>query len=197
MGNIRGYIRVSTEKQSDNNSFAVQEKTINDKYSNAKIYSEAFTATKQGVRPVFEGLLEELIDGDTLVIAKMDRFARTVREGLEVVDTLLKRGVVIDILNLGKLDNTPMGRLLFTVLLAFAEFEASQIKERCMLGKEKARENPDFRDGRPPKFSKKQIEHALGLLDDGNSYKKVSELTGISVSTLTRARRNRKVTIVS
>ena len=59
-----------------------------------------------------------------------------------------------------------------------------------MEGKAIAKQNPDFREGRPKKYSRKQIEHALELLDS-NSYKQVEDLTGISKSTLIRAKKKR------
>ena len=125
----------------------------------------------------------------------MDRFARTVREGLEVIENLLARGVLGDIMNMGLLDNAGTGKLLLTVMLAISEFEASQISERCRLGEEMAKaNNPNYREGRPPKFTKQQIEHAMGLLEEGNLYRKVSDMMGISVSTLTRAKRLRNLT---
>lgn len=68
---------------------------------------------------------------------------------------------------------------------AFAEFERYMIVERTQEGKAIAKKNGDFREGRPNKFSKKQLEHALKLLET-NSYKQVEDLTGISKSTLIR-----------
>ena len=97
-------------------------------------------------------------------------------------------GVAIHILNMGLLDDTPMGRLIATMLLAFAEFERAQIIERTQNGKQAAREKPGFRDGRPLKYGREQIAHALFLLET-HSYKQVEKMTGISRSTLQRARR--------
>ena len=67
------------------------------------------------------------------------------------------------------------------VFFAFAEFERDMIVERTMEGKAIAKQNPDFREGRPKKYSRKQIEHALELLES-NSYKQVEDMTGISKS---------------
>ena len=106
------------------------------------------------------------------------------------MDLLRDKGVAVHILNMGLLDNSPMGRLVATMLLAFAEFERDMIVERTMEGKAIAKQNPDFREGRPKKYSRKQIEHALELLDN-NSYKQVEDLTGISKSTLIRAKKKR------
>lgn len=73
-----------------------------------------------------------------------------------------------------------------------AEFERDMIVERTQEGKAIAKQNPDFREGRPKKYKRAQIEHALELLDS-NSYSQVEQLTGISKSTLIRAKRKNKI----
>ncbi|MCP1322055.1 recombinase family protein, partial [Bacillus sp. S0628] len=77
---------------------------------------------------------------------------------------------------------------VFNIMSAFAEFERDMIVERTQEGKSIAKLRPDFRDGRPNKYTKKQIKHALELLET-NSYKQVEQLTGISKSTLIRAKK--------
>ena len=74
-------------------------------------------------------------------------------------------------------------------MLAFAEYERGMIVERTQSAKQVLRQNPDFRDGRPRKFSDEQIHLALDLLESGRSYGQVQKMTGISKSTLIRARR--------
>ncbi|KAA0940641.1 recombinase family protein, partial [Sporosarcina sp. ANT_H38] len=81
-----------------------------------------------------------------------------------------------------------MGRLILRMLSAIAEFDRDMIVERLAEGKAIAKQNPDFREGRPKKFTKKQVTHALQLLKT-NSYTQVEEITGISKSTLIRAKR--------
>ncbi|MBF4695086.1 recombinase family protein [Fusibacter ferrireducens] len=189
---VYGYIRVSTDKQSDNNSFPVQESAILEKYPDARIFSEAYTATNKGTRKVFKEVIEMLHESDTLVVAKMDRFARSVKAGVSTVEELLEKGVTVDILNIGRLDNTPTGKLMYTTLLAYAEFEASLIAERTKAGRDRVRaDNPDMKWGRPNKYTSEQISHALSLLSSGLSYSLVAKKTGISISTLTRAKRKR------
>ena len=89
---------------------------------------------------------------------------------------------------MGVLDNTPTGKLIRTILLAFAEFERDMIVERTQEGKAIAKEKPNFKEGRPQKFDSMQIENALNLLDK-YSYSQVAKLTGISKSTLIRSKR--------
>jgi DNA invertase Pin-like site-specific DNA recombinase len=177
-----GYARVSTVTQDLESQLQALEKEGCD-----KIYSEKFTGTKAD-RPQFQALLALLKEGDTLLVTKLDRFARSTSDAIETIKELFKRGVRVHILNMGIVENTPTGKLIFTILSGFAEFERDMIVERTQEGKSIAKQRDDFREGRPNKFTKKQIEHALKLLEN-NSYKQVEDLTGISKSTLIRAKR--------
>ena len=139
-------------------------------------------------RPKFLNLLEVLQEGDTLVVCKLDRFARTAIEGVQVVRELFERGVRVHILNMGLVENTLTGNLILTVMLAFAEYERGMIVERTQTGKAVARQDPNFRDGRPKKFTPEQISLALSLLEQGKTYRQITTMTGISKSTLIRAK---------
>ena len=184
-----GYARVSTKGQAkDGNSLEAQEKALRESGAN-EIYVDAFTGTKTD-RPEFDKLMNKIQKGDTLIVTKLDRFARSMSQGSELVSDLIERGIKVYILNIGVMDNTPSSKLIRNVFFAFAEFERDMIVERTMEGKAIAKQNPDFREGRPKKYSRKQIEHALELLDN-NSYKQVEDLTGISKSTLIRAKKKR------
>lgn len=186
-----GYIRVSTKGQLDNNSFFQQEKEILERYPDAYIYKEQFTGSSMD-RPVFNNLLSTLKKDDTLIVTKLDRFCRTTKEGLELIEKLSKQGVRIHILNIGLIEDNAMGKLIVTNLLAFAEFERAMILERTQAGKEVAKRNPNFREGRPKKFKKKTIEQALSMLSVNGgsySYNEVSDIMGISKSTLIRNQR--------
>lgn len=183
---VYGYCRVSTQMQArDGNSLEAQKKLLIENGAE-KIYSDAFTGTKAH-RPELDKLLAVLQAGDKLVITKLDRIARSASQGIELVQTLLDKGITVHVLNMGLLDNTPTGKLIRNIMLAFAEFERDMIIERTQEGKAIARRQPDFREGRPRLYSRKQIQHALELLQD-HSYRQVMELTGISKSTLIRAK---------
>lgn len=184
---IYGYSRVSTKGQAkDGNSLESQEKALREAGA-TKIFTDTFTGTKTD-RPEFDKLLTEIMAGDTLVVTKLDRFARSMSQGSELVSELINRGIRVYILNIGILDNTPASKLIRNVFFAFAEFERDMIVERTLEGKAIAKQNPDFREGRPKKYSRKQVDHALELLKD-HSYKQVEDLTGISKSTLIRAKK--------
>lgn len=191
---IYGYTRVSSKSQLENNSFEEQEKKILERYPNAIIYNEQFSGTTID-RPIFNKLLEKINEGDIFVSTKLDRFCRNTKEGLEVIDKLLLRNISIHILNMGLIDNTPMGRLIVTNLLAFAEFERAMIVERTQSGKAIAKAKSGFKEGRPKKYTKVQLDHAVELLSN-NSFNSVSNMTGISKSTLVREVRNRICLVV-
>ncbi len=182
---VYGYCRVSTKGQLDGNSIEEQKEKIIKEYPDANIVVESFSAAKE--RPLFCHLISQLNKDDKFVVTKLDRFCRTTKEGLQYIDGLLSKGIKIHIMNMGLIDNTPVGRLIVINLLAFAEFERAMIMERCQGGKLIAKQNPDFREGRPKKYGKKQLQHALHMLES-STYKEVEELTGISKSTLIRAK---------
>ena len=186
---IFGYARVSTKGQAkDGNSLEAQEKALREAGAQ-KIYADVFTGTKTD-RPEFDKLMDNLQEGDTIIVTKLDRFARSMSQGSELVSKLIDKGIRVYILNIGIMDNTPSSKLIRNVFFAFAEFERDMIIERTQEGKAIAKQSADFREGRPKKYSKKQMEHALGLLEN-YSYKQVEDMTGISKSTLIRAKRSR------
>ena len=186
---IYGYGRVSTKGQAkDGNSLEAQERLLKE-HGAEEIYMDSFTGTKMN-RPEFNKLLELLQDGDTLVVAKLDRFARSVSQASDLITDLIDKGVRVDVCNLGVLDNSSMSTLMRNILLSFAQFERDIIVERTLEGKAIARQNPEFREGRPKKYSKAQISHAIELLDT-YSYKQVEAMTGISKSTLMREKRKK------
>lgn len=182
-----GYGRVSTINQDlEAQIQALQQEGCEE------IHTEKFTGTTTE-RPIFNNLLSLLNEGDTLVVTKLDRLARNTREGIEVIEKLFAKNVKVHVLNVGLLENTTMGRFFLTTLLAVAEMERNLIIERTQEGKAIAKQRADFKEGRPKKYTKKQLDHALKLLET-NSYKEVEALTNISVATLARERRKRKET---
>ncbi|MCT1905260.1 recombinase family protein [Oceanobacillus sojae] len=177
-----GYARVSTVHQDLESQIQALEKE-----GCETIYSEKFTGTKAD-RPKFKELLSILKKGDTLVITKLDRFARSTVDAIQTVKELFERGVKVHVLNMGLVEDTPTGRLILTIMSGFAEFERDMIVERTQEGKAIAKQKPDFKEGRPKIYGRKRIEESLKLLET-HSYKEVTEMTGISKSTLIRAKR--------
>lgn len=184
---IYGYARVSTKTQAkDGNSLEAQENALREAGA-TKIYADAFTGTKSH-RPELDKLLAVMQSNDTLKVTKLDRIARSATQGIELIQSLLDKSITVHVLNMGVMDNTPTGKLVRNVMLAFAEFERDMIVERTAEGKAIAKQNPNFKEGRPPKYSRTQLNHAMELLGQ-YSYKQVEDMTGISKSTLLRAKR--------
>jgi DNA invertase Pin-like site-specific DNA recombinase len=189
---IYGYCRVSTRGQLDGNSLEAQKEQILRDYPTAIIIEEQISGAK-AVRPKFDELVQRLESGDMLVVTKLDRFARSVIQGSETVNNLIDRGVRVNILTMGAiLDNTPNSRLIRNIFFSFAEFERDMIYERTQEGKALARQRGDFKEGRPRKFSPAKVDEALNYIESGNSFKKASEVFGISKTTLIRRMQERK-----
>lgn len=187
-----GYARVSTYSQKkDGNSLEHQENKLLEEGCE-KIFVDAYTGTKTTERPKFQKMLKQLKAGDMLVVTKLDRFSRSASDGIKLIDDLLEKGIKVYILNMGLMDNSTTGKLIRNIFLCFAEFERDMIVERTKEGKVIAKQNEGYKDGRPKKFSKKQINHAISLKENGMSFKQVTEVTGISRATLYREITRRK-----
>ena len=143
-----GYARVSTPDQKLANQI--------DRLKQAgaeEIYQEKFTGTTTQ-RPQFNLLLTKLTPGDTLIITKLDRFARNTKEALEIIQQLFDQDIKVQILNMGTIDNTPTGQLIFTIFSAFAQFERDMIVTRTQEGKLYAKKNdPNFHEGRTKTYT--------------------------------------------
>ena len=184
---ICGYARVSTKLQErEGNSLEAQEQQL--KAAGARIvFTESFTGATLD-RPQLNELRKALEAGDTLMITKLDRLARSASQGIAFIEDLLSHGISVHVLNMGLMDNTPTGKLIRSILLAFAEFERDMIVERTQEG----RRLSGHYGGRPRKYKREQLEHAMLLLET-NSYKQVSTMTGISASTLYRTKLRKEV----
>lgn len=181
---VIGYQRVSTRGQAkDGNGLEAQEKALREAGAEV-IFSDAYSGTRTS-RPEFDKCISILKPNDTLMVTKLDRVARSASQGMILIQELLDKGIKVHILNMGLLDNSPTGRLIRNILLAFSEFERDMIVERTAEGKSISRLKPGFREGRPEKFSVAQKELALELLKE-HSYNETSRMTGISKSTLLR-----------
>ena len=186
---IYGYSRVSTAGQADNNSREAQEKMLREAGAE-KIYHDVMSGAKTN-RPQLTALLDEIESGDKLIVCKLDRLSRTATEGFTLIQSLMDKGITVQVLNIGTMDNSATGKLIMQIFLAFSEFERDTIRARMMEGKAIAKQKPDFHEGRPKAYTKARLDEAMRLLDE-YSYKIVSAKTGISVSTLARERRKRK-----
>ena len=180
-----GYARVSTRGQVKGNSLAEQRQQLMDRGCE-EIIEEHYTGTTTE-RPKLDALLTRLNAGDTLMVTKLDRLARSAMDGANLIKELTERKIRVNILNMGEVDERPQGRLMLHILLAFAEFERDMIVERTQAGKAIARTKAGFREGRPP-IGKARKDAAIDMvINDGKSYKEAAAAVGISKSTLVRA----------
>ncbi|NGC77499.1 recombinase family protein [Lactobacillus reuteri] len=180
-----GYARVSTRGQDLNDQINQLENAgINHKF----IFSEKFTGTTTK-RPQFEYLTKLLKPGDTVVATKLDRLARNTKEALDVLDPLMDKGIKFNILNIGMLENSTVGRLVKTILLAVAEMERNMIVERTQEGKRYAKfHKKDYHEGRPQRVITPHYQAAYNYLQN-HTYKDTASAFSISVSTLQRIKK--------
>ena len=147
---VYGYARVSTRgQQAYGNSLEAQREALLAAGCD-EVVEEAFTGTRID-RPKLDVLMARLSDGDTLVVTKLDRIARTTVGGCTLVRDLIDSGVTVRVLNMGTLDASPIGKVMVSVMFAMAEFERDMIVQRTTEGKAVARQRDGYREGRPPK----------------------------------------------
>lgn len=185
-----GYARVSTKGQVNGSSLENQHRQLIESGCD-EVIEEQYTGTITA-RPKLDELMGRLVNGDTLIVTKLDRLARTAAEGASLIKDLTGKGIKVNILNMGEVDDRPQGRLMLHILLAFAEFERDMIIERTQSGKAIARTKNGFREGRPPIPQPRKDTAVKMILEDGCSYREASEKTGLSKSTIIRAVRKRR-----
>ena len=145
-------------------------------------------------RPKFQELLSTLKKDDTLVVTKLDHFARSAIQSSQLIQKLLSQCITVHIINIGKLDNTPTAETTRNIIFSFADFEKNMMIERAQESKLHAKKNnPNFKEGRP-RTPKEQLDKAMKMLTEGLSYKEVALQTGISKATVYREARDRGLT---
>jgi DNA invertase Pin-like site-specific DNA recombinase len=129
----------------------VDQVTVLEQNGAVEIYKDKYTGTKMH-RPEFDKLMDLLKDGDTLIVTKLDRLGRSAEGIISLIKTLLARNITVKVLNMGTIENNPVGRLIVTFLAGFAEFERDLIVERTMAGRAyKKATDPNYREGRKAK----------------------------------------------
>ena len=181
---IYGYARVSSTTQSLDTQ--VVQLTA---YGCQKIFQEKLSGRSLRNRTQFTMLLDRVIVGDTVVVTKLDRFARSTQDALNTMAALTERRVSLVVLNMGGdvVDtSTAIGKLLITVLAGIAEFEADLIKERQIEGIAAAKARGVYQ-GRPRTYTAhhKGLVHALELLASRDT----NHLTVNDICAMTRVSR--------
>jgi DNA invertase Pin-like site-specific DNA recombinase len=175
-----GYARTSTLEQVA--GFEAQIAALNGAGCE-KLFQEQVSSVAQ--RPALEGALGFLREGDTLVVTKLDRLARSVAHLGEIVATLEKRKVGLKILDLGLDTSTATGKLMLNVLGSVAEFERSMMLERQREGIAKAKAEGKYL-GRAPTVSR-QAEQIRVMAEQGMTKKAIAEALGASERSVYRA----------
>lgn len=154
---VIGYIRVSSNSQTDNTSFESQTRAITrfcerSDHNLVEIRRETGTASGKAKRRVFDSTLADILrnQADALVVYRLDRFARSTLEGLQVATALKTAKKDLLVVDLGFDTSTPIGTCILSVLLAFAELERSMIQSRVQEGQRRVIEQGFYCGGRPP-----------------------------------------------
>lgn len=178
-----GYARCSTDKQ----DLACQQASLVDLgVSPDRIYTDRGLTGTSRERPGLDQALAAVRAGDTLVVPKLDRLARSVPDARDIADSLVKRGVRLALGSSVYDPSDPLGKMFFNVLATFAEFEADLIRMRTREGMAIARAKGKLR-GKMPKLSEKQQRELRRMHDSGNySISDLSELFSVSRPTVYR-----------
>ncbi|ABK01870.1 DNA invertase Pin-like site-specific DNA recombinase [Arthrobacter sp. PvP102] len=179
-----GYARVSTEQQ----DLTAQRDALSAMGITAdRIYVDhGLTGTDRN-RPGLREAMAACRDGDTFVVTKLDRLARSVRDAHEIVDELAQRNVKLSIGGSVHDPTDPIGKLLFNVLAMVAEFESDLIRARTREGMKIAKAKGRLK-GKKPKLSPAQEAHLVKLHDAGeHTTGELAELFSVARSTVYRA----------
>ncbi|MGC9194416.1 MAG: recombinase family protein [Syntrophobacteraceae bacterium] len=174
-----GYARVSTHDQ----NLELQKEALT-KAGCPKIFEDKVSGTR-AERPGLVGALEILREDDTLVVWKLDRLGRSVKQLVELVGNLHKQGIQFKSLTDAIDTGSPSGRFFFHVMASLAEMERELTVERTRAGLEVARQL-GRKGGRKPKMTNSKIESARRLLASGIPPRDVANNLGVSIPTLYR-----------
>ena len=175
-----GYSRISTADQTvDSQKDALLKAGVD------SIYSDIYTGTKAS-RPELDRLKDQLRSGDTIVITRLDRLGRSTKDLLNLVSDLQEKGVHLEVLEQSINTSTPEGKLFFTLVASFAEFEREIMRARTMDGLKAARARGKV-GGRKSVMSVAKISTAKQMYSDGKYVKEIAEVLGVSRPTIYRA----------
>jgi DNA invertase Pin-like site-specific DNA recombinase len=176
-----GYGRVSTR---DQHTEAQHDALIAAGVDPKNIYVEKIS-TRITTRPQLEVVRKLLREGDTLVITKVDRLARSLLDLITIADSLRKEGVTLEVLSGAFNRDDPMGEAFFQMTGVFAQLERDLLRQRTLEGLEAARQR-GRRGGAKAKLSAAQAAEVKKLFADGRRPREIMELFGISRATLYR-----------
>ena len=189
---IFAYSRVSTVSQNTSNQkLEIQNAGFSIDYFYEDIGVSGKVFAKQ--RSEFSKLLNQIRDGETLVVTKLDRLGRDVVDILTTIRYLTSRNIEVIVLQLGKFDLTSTaGKLLLTMLMAVAEMERDLLVERTKMGLLRAKAEGK-KLGRPKKTNTQQRKEIIQKLEEGVSVSEVARIYGISRASVIWIRENLKI----
>jgi DNA invertase Pin-like site-specific DNA recombinase len=176
-----GYARVSTDDQTPALQLAALKKA-----GCKTVFKDDGLSGATTKRPALLRCLKKLEHGDTLIVWKLDRLGRSLRDLIAMLDDLKQRGVKFRSLTEHVDTETPTGRAMWQMIGVLAELERSLISERTRAGV-KAAQRRGVKFGRKPKLTPQQIDHAQKLIEDGQRREVVADLFKVSRVTLYRA----------
>jgi DNA invertase Pin-like site-specific DNA recombinase len=176
-----GYARVSTDEQTP----ALQLAALRNAGCKA-IFKDDGLSGATAKRPALLRCLKKLGHGDTLIVWKLDRLGRSLRDLITMLDDLKQRGVKFRSLTEAIDTDTPTGRAMWQMIGVLAELERSLITERTRAGV-KAAKRRGVKFGRKRKLTAQQIGHARRLIDAGERRAEVAALLNVDRTTLYRA----------
>ncbi len=175
-----GYGRVSTADQNaDSQRDALTKAGVD------QIFLDTFTGTKSS-RPQLDRMKEQLRSGDTIVITRLDRLGRSTKDLLNLVSDLKEQGVNLEVIEQNINTSTPEGKLFFTLVASFAEFEREIMRARTIDGLASARARGRV-GGRKPAMTQAKINTARQMYSEGKYVKEIAEVLGVSRPTIYRA----------
>ncbi len=178
-----GYARCSTDEQ----DLAAQRAALEALGVAAeRIYSDHGLSGTSRARPGLDQALAAVRSGDTLVVPKLDRLARSVPDARAIADALAARGVRLQLASNVHDPHDPMGRMFFNILATFAEFEADLIRLRTREGMAVARARGKLK-GKQPKLKEHQARELRCMHDSGeHSISDLAEIFSVSRPTVYR-----------
>lgn len=179
-----GYARVSTTQQDVTTQVeALKGLGVDERH----IYVDKGLTGTNRARPGLEKALAAVRSGDELVVTKLDRLARSIRDAKDIADELAEQEVTLRLGSSAYDPTDPMGKLMFNLLALFAEFEADLIRMRTREGMQMAKAKGRLR-GKRPKLSSVQEKHLVELYRAGeHTTGQLAELFGVARSTVYRA----------
>lgn len=178
---IVGYARVSTLEQDT----ALQLDSL-DSVGCERVYQESCSGASKD-RPELARCLEVLRAGDTLVVWRLDRLGRSLKELVSIISDLEENGIHFRSINEAIDTSSAGGKLVFHIFAALSEFERSLIQERTKAGLAAARAR-GRKGGRPQKMSKSDVKKAKAMLSDPNITKtETAKHFGVTRATLNKA----------